>query len=103
MSSSITPFSLLVLGELPLLLLLRLKPGRQGKEVVLFQLESVDSPGIVLTEGDEVLSFSLASSEPGAHHSVLVLRVSVKVLGNVAMGTVDHHLHSIQRNIFNYL
>merc|ERR1712038_412587 len=82
-----------------LLLLLRLEPGRQGKEVVLLQLESVDPPGVVLTERDEVLCFSLASSEPAAQHGVLVLGVSIVVLDNVTPGTVDHHLHRLQGDV----
>ena len=89
-----------VLGEMSLLLLFGLESLRKCEEVVLFQLESLDSPLVVDTEWYEVVPLPLgpASPESAAEDRVLVLEVPVELLGDVSMGTVDLQLDGVQRN-----
>ena len=86
---------LLILGEMSLLLLLRLESLREGQEVVLFQLQSLYSPVVVNTERYEVVRLPLSSPEPSAQHSVLVLEVPIVMLGDVAMRAVNLHLDGV--------
>ena len=65
----------------------------------MFHLQSFDSSFIIDMERNKICS--LVSAKPGRMDSVLILRVSIILLDNVAIGTVRLDLDSRHRNSLN--